>query len=101
MPSGRDTNQNRLIKVTPKAFEEGNVELHFVYDYHGRRISKERRTYNPASMKFEFEKRIEYIFYDWNVILDKATEGSSAAEGNTILTKRYWGLLATVNYRYR
>ena len=101
VPSGRDTNQNRLIKVTPKAFEEGSVELHFVYDYHGRRISKERRTYNPASMKFEFEKRIEYIFYDWNVILDKATEGSSAAEGNTILTNRYWGLLATVNYRYR
>ena len=33
VPSGRDTNQNRLIKVTPKAFEEGAVELHFVYDY--------------------------------------------------------------------
>jgi hypothetical protein len=61
VPSGRDTNQNRLIKVTSKAFKEGAVELHFVYDYQGRRISKERRLYNPASMKFEFEKRIEYM----------------------------------------
>jgi hypothetical protein len=92
VPSGRDTNQNRLIKVTPKAFEEGAVELHFVYDYQGRRVSKERRIYNPASMKFEFEKRIEYIFDGWNVILEKATEGSPATAGNTILTKRYWGL---------
>jgi hypothetical protein len=50
-------------------------------------------------MRFEFEKSIEYIFYDWNVILDKATEGSFATERNTIFTKRYWGLLATVNYR--
>ena len=43
-------------------------------------------------MKFEFEKRIKYIFYGWNVILEKATEGRPATEGNTILTKRYWGL---------
>jgi RHS repeat-associated protein len=73
--------ENRLIKVTPKAFEEGAVELHFVYDYQGRRVSKERRIYNPASMKFEFEKRIEYIFDGWNVILEKATEGSPATAG--------------------
>jgi hypothetical protein len=37
-------------------------------------------------MKFEFEKRIEYIFDGWNVILEKATEGSPATAGNTILT---------------
>jgi RHS repeat-associated protein len=43
-------------------------------------------------MKFEFEKRIEYIFDGWNVILEKATKGSPATAGNTILTKRYWGL---------
>ena len=33
MPSGRETNQNRLIKVSPKALEEWNVELLLTYDY--------------------------------------------------------------------
>ena len=43
-------------------------------------------------MKFEFEKRIEYIFDGRNVLLEKATKGSSATARNTIVTKRYWGL---------
>ena len=81
--------ENRLIKVTPRALEAGAVELHFVYDYQGRRISKTRSLYNASTMTFEFEKRIEYIFDGWNVILEKEYDLSNAV---TDSRKRYWGL---------
>ena len=40
-------------------------------------------------MKFEFEKRIEYIFDGWNVILEKEYDLSNTV---TDSRKRYWGL---------